>query len=60
MKDKLLGVEENVQNVQRDLQPMKNRRNTFNNYKKDGNREPYDRNKILNGILKACEKGQYL
>ncbi len=24
--------------------------------KKDGNRQPYDRNKILNGILKACEK----
>lgn len=24
--------------------------------KKDGNREPYDRNKVLNGILKACEK----
>ncbi|NLW22083.1 MAG: transcriptional repressor NrdR [Tissierellia bacterium] len=24
--------------------------------KKDGNRQAYDRNKILNGILKACEK----
>ncbi|QQY80547.1 transcriptional repressor NrdR [Keratinibaculum paraultunense] len=24
--------------------------------KKDGTREAYDRNKILNGILKACEK----
>src|SRR5690606_7287182 len=24
--------------------------------KKDGTRETYDRNKILNGILKACEK----
>ena len=24
--------------------------------KKDGNRQPYDRNKVLNGILKACEK----
>ncbi|GFN35981.1 transcriptional regulator NrdR [Tepidimicrobium xylanilyticum] len=24
--------------------------------KKDGNRQTYDRNKILNGILKACEK----
>ncbi|NLJ98838.1 MAG: transcriptional repressor NrdR [Tissierellia bacterium] len=24
--------------------------------KKDGNREPYDRNKIMTGILKACEK----
>ncbi|HSH37000.1 transcriptional regulator NrdR [Schnuerera sp.] len=24
--------------------------------KKDGNRQSYDRNKILNGILKACEK----
>lgn len=24
--------------------------------KKDGNRQPYDRNKILKGILKACEK----
>lgn len=24
--------------------------------KKDGTRESYDRNKILNGILKACEK----
>ena len=24
--------------------------------KKDGNRQLYDRNKILNGILKACEK----
>jgi len=24
--------------------------------KKDGRREPYDRNKILNGLLKACEK----
>ncbi|HHT51365.1 MAG TPA: transcriptional repressor NrdR [Eubacteriaceae bacterium] len=24
--------------------------------KKDGNREHYNRNKILNGILKACEK----
>lgn len=24
--------------------------------KKDGNRQPYDRNKLQNGILKACEK----
>ncbi len=24
--------------------------------KKDGSREPFDRNKVLNGILKACEK----
>ncbi|MCF6465179.1 transcriptional regulator NrdR [Clostridium sp. Cult2] len=24
--------------------------------KKDGNRQPYDRNKVLSGILKACEK----
>ena len=24
--------------------------------KKNGNREPFDRNKVLNGILKACEK----
>ncbi|MCL5675390.1 MAG: transcriptional regulator NrdR [Candidatus Marsarchaeota archaeon] len=24
--------------------------------KKDGTREPFDRNKILNGLLKACEK----
>jgi transcriptional repressor NrdR len=24
--------------------------------KKDGRREPFDRKKILNGILKACEK----
>lgn len=24
--------------------------------KKDGNRQSYDRNKLLNGILKACEK----
>lgn len=24
--------------------------------KKDGNRESYDRNKIINGIVKACEK----
>ena len=24
--------------------------------KKDGSREAFDRNKILNGILKACEK----
>lgn len=24
--------------------------------KKDGNRQQYDRNKIINGILKACEK----
>lgn len=24
--------------------------------KKDGNRQTYDRNKILNGIIKACEK----
>lgn len=24
--------------------------------KKDGNRESYDRNKLLNGIIKACEK----
>ena len=24
--------------------------------KKDGNRQTYDRNKLLNGILKACEK----
>mgnify|MGYP003753577003 CR=1 FL=1 len=24
--------------------------------KKDGNRQSYDRNKVLNGILKACEK----
>ena len=24
--------------------------------KKDGNRQAYDRNKILNGIIKACEK----
>lgn len=24
--------------------------------KKDGRREPFDRNKIINGILKACEK----
>jgi len=24
--------------------------------KKDGRREPFDRNKILNGLLKACEK----
>lgn len=24
--------------------------------KKDGNRQVYDRNKLLNGILKACEK----
>lgn len=24
--------------------------------KKDGGREPFDRNKILNGIIKACEK----
>ncbi|HCU25722.1 MAG TPA: transcriptional regulator NrdR [Deltaproteobacteria bacterium] len=24
--------------------------------KKDGRREPYDRNKVLNGIKKACEK----
>ncbi|RBP45566.1 transcriptional regulator NrdR [Garciella nitratireducens] len=24
--------------------------------KKNGNREPYDRNKIMNGALKACEK----
>ncbi|HLR36177.1 MAG TPA: transcriptional regulator NrdR [Tissierellales bacterium] len=24
--------------------------------KKDGNREPYDRNKLLNGIIKSCEK----
>ncbi|MCR2042877.1 transcriptional regulator NrdR [Anaerosalibacter massiliensis] len=24
--------------------------------KKDGNRQPYDRNKLLTGIIKACEK----
>lgn len=24
--------------------------------KRDGNRESYDRNKVLNGIIKACEK----
>lgn len=24
--------------------------------KKDGNRQPYDRNKLLNGFIKACEK----
>ncbi len=24
--------------------------------KKDGNRESYDRNKVINGIVKACEK----
>jgi len=24
--------------------------------KKDGRREPFNRNKILNGLLKACEK----
>ncbi|TZE81962.1 transcriptional regulator NrdR [Calorimonas adulescens] len=24
--------------------------------KKDGSREPFDRNKILNGLIKACEK----
>lgn len=24
--------------------------------KKDGNRQSYDRNKVLNGIIKACEK----
>ena len=24
--------------------------------KKDGSREPFDRNKLLNGIIKACEK----
>ncbi|MBC8590700.1 transcriptional regulator NrdR [Wansuia hejianensis] len=24
--------------------------------KKDGNRQTYDRNKVLNGIIKACEK----
>lgn len=24
--------------------------------KKDGNRQPYNRNKLLNGIIKACEK----
>jgi len=24
--------------------------------KKDGNRQTFDRNKILNGIIKACEK----
>ncbi|MFP3278971.1 MAG: transcriptional regulator NrdR [Candidatus Micrarchaeota archaeon] len=24
--------------------------------KKNGNREPFDRNKVLNGIMKACEK----
>lgn len=24
--------------------------------KKDGSRQPFDRNKILNGIIKACEK----
>lgn len=24
--------------------------------KKDGRREPFDRNKVLNGIIKACEK----
>lgn len=24
--------------------------------KKDGNRQTYDRNKLLNGVLKACEK----
>lgn len=24
--------------------------------KKDGSREPFDRNKVLNGIIKACEK----
>ncbi|HEU5180026.1 MAG TPA: transcriptional regulator NrdR, partial [Candidatus Polarisedimenticolia bacterium] len=24
--------------------------------KKDGRREPFDRNKLLNGLVKACEK----
>jgi len=24
--------------------------------KKDGNREPYNRNKIINGLIRACEK----
>ena len=24
--------------------------------KKNGNREPYNKNKILNGVIKACEK----
>ncbi|MDI9475250.1 MAG: transcriptional regulator NrdR [Natronincolaceae bacterium] len=24
--------------------------------KKNGNREPYDKNKILNGVIKSCEK----
>src|SRR3954466_5579628 len=24
--------------------------------KKDGRREPFDRNKIMNGLLRACEK----
>lgn len=24
--------------------------------KKDGNRQPYNRNKVLNGIIRACEK----
>ena len=29
---------------------------TFMVIKKDGSREAFDRNKVLNGILKACEK----
>ncbi|HHU18333.1 MAG: transcriptional regulator NrdR [Anaerovoracaceae bacterium] len=29
---------------------------TFMVIKKDGSREPFDRNKVLNGIIKACEK----
>ena len=28
--------------------------------KKNGNREPYNKNKILNGVIKACENVQYL
>lgn len=48
----------------RECQSCKRRYTTYENIeegairvvKKDGSREPYDRNKLLGGVMKACEK----
>ena len=38
------------------LPHMKSRRIYHYDYKKDGRREAFDRGKVMNGIVKACEK----
>lgn len=46
----------NVNRVLSVLRHLKNRRNTFNRCEKGGSREEFSREKVLRGLIRACEK----